>query len=53
MFGLYDQYSRILITNFTDCPVLVAKVTAALLSGELYLGGGILRLFENLVGLLA
>ncbi|XP_022110290.1 solute carrier family 25 member 51-like [Acanthaster planci] len=33
MFGLYDQYSRIIIRYCSDCPLIVAKVTAALLSG--------------------
>ncbi|XP_038051357.1 mitochondrial nicotinamide adenine dinucleotide transporter SLC25A51-like [Patiria miniata] len=33
MFGLYDQYSRILIRHCSDCPLIVAKVSAALLSG--------------------
>ena len=33
MFGLYDQFTRIIISH-VDCPLPVAKVLAALLSGE-------------------
>ncbi|XP_072041887.1 mitochondrial nicotinamide adenine dinucleotide transporter SLC25A51-like [Amphiura filiformis] len=33
MFGLYDQYTRIVLQHFPDCPLTAAQMLAAILSG--------------------
>lgn len=35
MFGLYDQYTRIILNTFPNCSLVKAQMTAAVLSGEL------------------